>query len=62
MRGVEHGMTQEQREELKRIQGMMDILYGCEGVTITKGMTSDFLSVAEQIEAMLEADGGGADC
>lgn len=55
-------MTQEQREELKRIQGMMGILCGCVGVTITEGMRTEFLSTAEQIEAMLEADGGEKDC
>ena len=55
-------MTQEQREELKRIQGMLDMLYGCAGVTITREMATEFLSTAEQIEAMLEADGGEKGC
>lgn len=55
-------MKQEQREELKRIQGMMDMLYGCVGVTITKEMGAEFLSTAEQIEDMLEADGGEKGC
>ena len=55
-------MTQEQREELKRIQGMMDILCGCVGVTITEGMGAEFLSIAEQIETMLETDGGSEEC
>lgn len=55
-------MTQEQREELKRIKVIMDMLMHCEGVTITKGMCTEFLGAAEQIETMLETDGGEGEC